>query len=61
MTDFSKLALVDPVALAPWGSPFFTLVRDHAEVFQQLPAAIHAAVQPVADALGVFLRANERR
>jgi pimeloyl-ACP methyl ester carboxylesterase len=42
--DFSKLALLDPVVLAPWGSPFFTLVRDHAEVFEQLPAAIHAAV-----------------
>jgi pimeloyl-ACP methyl ester carboxylesterase len=38
------LALVDPVALAPWGSPFFALVREHAHVFEQLPAYIHAAV-----------------
>jgi pimeloyl-ACP methyl ester carboxylesterase len=42
--DFSKLALLDPVVLGPWGSPFFTLVRDNVGVFQQLPAAIHAAV-----------------
>jgi pimeloyl-ACP methyl ester carboxylesterase len=41
---YSRLALVDVVALAPWGSPFFALVREHAEVFEQLPAYIHAAV-----------------
>jgi pimeloyl-ACP methyl ester carboxylesterase len=38
------LALVDVVALAPWGSPFFTLVREHAEVFEQLPGYIHRAI-----------------
>ena len=42
--EFERIVLLDPVALAPWGSPFFRLVRDHVEVFQQLPAAIHAAV-----------------
>jgi pimeloyl-ACP methyl ester carboxylesterase len=42
--DFSKLALLDPVALAPWGSPFFSLVRDNVEVFQQLPATMHEAL-----------------
>jgi pimeloyl-ACP methyl ester carboxylesterase len=40
----AALALVDVVALGPWGSPFFRLVRDHDEVFQQLPAPIHAGV-----------------
>lgn len=40
-TAFRSLALVDVVALAPWGSPFFTLVREHAEVFSALPPAIH--------------------
>ena len=40
----AALALVDVVALGPWGSPFFRLVRDHDEVFQQLPAAIHEGV-----------------
>lgn len=38
---YASLCLVDVVALSPWGSPFFTLVRDHAEVFAQLPAAVH--------------------
>lgn len=41
---YRALALVDPVALAPWGSPFFRLVRDHAPVFEQLPAALHTAL-----------------
>jgi pimeloyl-ACP methyl ester carboxylesterase len=39
---FASLALVDVVALAPWGSEFFGLVRDNHEVFTRLPAAIHA-------------------
>jgi pimeloyl-ACP methyl ester carboxylesterase len=38
---FSSLALVDVVALRPWGSDFFRLVRDHAEVFTALPPAVH--------------------
>jgi pimeloyl-ACP methyl ester carboxylesterase len=40
----AALALVDVVALAPWGSPFYRLVRDHAAVFEQLPSAIHHGV-----------------
>ncbi|MBB1252436.1 alpha/beta hydrolase [Streptomyces sp. OF3] len=42
--DYHRLALVDPVALAPWGSPFFRLVGEHAPVFEQLPPALHAAL-----------------
>ncbi|MDY6999135.1 MAG: alpha/beta fold hydrolase [Actinomycetota bacterium] len=38
---YATLALVDVVALSPWGSPFFRLVRDHADVFAALPAAVH--------------------
>jgi len=41
---FASLALVDVVALSPWGSPFFTLVRENADVFVQLPDAIHDGV-----------------
>lgn len=41
---FAALALLDPVALSPWGSPFYRLVRAHAEVFSALPPHIHAAV-----------------
>lgn len=38
---YASLALVDVVALAPWGSDFFRLVRDNAEVFSALPSAVH--------------------
>jgi len=41
---FASLALVDVVALAPWGSDFFRLVREHAEVFMAVPAAIHEGI-----------------
>jgi pimeloyl-ACP methyl ester carboxylesterase len=38
------LVLIDVVAISPWGSPFYRLVRDHHPVFEQLPAAIHEGV-----------------
>ncbi|MFJ7071346.1 alpha/beta fold hydrolase [Streptomyces sp. NPDC098781] len=41
---YRALALVDPVALAPWGSPFFRLVGEHADVFERLPPALHRAL-----------------
>ncbi|MFG3046019.1 alpha/beta fold hydrolase [Streptomyces sp. NPDC048241] len=41
---YRALALVDPVALAPWGSPFFRLVGEHSEIFEQLPPALHQAL-----------------
>ncbi|WP_020138570.1 alpha/beta fold hydrolase [Streptomyces sp. 351MFTsu5.1] len=41
---YRTLTLVDPVALAPWGSPFFRLVGEHSEVFDRLPAALHRAL-----------------
>lgn len=40
---YASLALVDVVALAPWGSEFFQLVRDNPDVFGALPAYIHEA------------------
>lgn len=39
--DLASLALVDVVALRPWGSDFFRTVRAHPEVFAGLPAALH--------------------
>lgn len=39
---YASLALVDVVALAPWGSPFFRLVQENPEVFAAQPAAVHA-------------------
>ncbi|MGY4920066.1 alpha/beta fold hydrolase [Streptomyces sp. 900116325] len=41
---YQALALVDPVAIAPWGSTFFRLVGEHAKVFEQLPPALHHAL-----------------
>jgi pimeloyl-ACP methyl ester carboxylesterase len=41
---FRALALVDVVALTPWGSPFFRLVARNADVFAQLPANLHRAL-----------------
>lgn len=38
---YASLALVDVVALAPWGSDFFRLVRDNVDVFTALPPAVH--------------------
>lgn len=40
----AALALIDVVAIAPWGTPFYRLVREHHSVFEQLPAAIHEGV-----------------
>ena len=37
---YRKLALIDPVALAPWGSPFVQHVRQHEAAFAGLPAYI---------------------
>ncbi len=40
----SRLALVDAVALGPWGTGFFHLAREHTEVFAALPALHHEAM-----------------
>lgn len=42
--DFERLVLIDPVALSPWGSPFFRHVQRHEAAFAGVPAAIHAAI-----------------
>ncbi|MFE2160163.1 alpha/beta fold hydrolase [Streptomyces lydicus] len=41
---YARLALVDPVALAPWGSPTYRLLGAHPDVFGQLPPALHRAL-----------------
>jgi pimeloyl-ACP methyl ester carboxylesterase len=41
---YRSLALVDVVALAPWGSEFFRLVGRHAGVFAQVPHPLHEAL-----------------
>ena len=42
--DFRKIILIDPVAVAPWGSAFFRHVQDHEAAFAGLPDYIHEAV-----------------
>lgn len=42
--DVAGIFLLDAVTLDPWGSPFFTLVREHVEVFGALPADLHRAL-----------------
>jgi pimeloyl-ACP methyl ester carboxylesterase len=42
--DFRAIALIDAVALSPWGSPFYRLVQDHVGVFRRIPAYIHEAI-----------------
>lgn len=44
--EFRSLTLIDPVAVAPWGSPFVQHVRSHQAAFQGLPAYIHEAIVP---------------
>jgi pimeloyl-ACP methyl ester carboxylesterase len=39
-----SFALIDVVALRPWGSPFFRLVADNADVFSALPPNLHEAL-----------------
>ncbi len=42
--DFDKIVLIDPVALSPWGSPFFQHVRAHEAAFAGVPDYIHDAI-----------------
>jgi pimeloyl-ACP methyl ester carboxylesterase len=44
--DYRSLTLIDPVAVAPWGSPFVRHVRRHEQAFAGLPPYIHAAILP---------------
>lgn len=42
--DFEQIVLVDPVALSPWGAPFFSHVNKHEAAFQGVPDYIHEAI-----------------
>lgn len=41
---FEKMVLIDPVAVAPWGSPFFRHVNEHEAAFSGVPDYIHEAI-----------------
>lgn len=57
---YRRLALVDPVALPPFGSAAYQLFGGHPEVFEQLPPALHRALvrEYVSSASGPGLRAD---
>jgi pimeloyl-ACP methyl ester carboxylesterase len=42
--NFNAIALIDAVALSPWGSPFYRLAQEHVGVFRQIPAYMHRAM-----------------
>jgi pimeloyl-ACP methyl ester carboxylesterase len=42
--EYRSLTLIDPVALAPWGSPFVAHVRQHQTAFAGIPPYIHRAI-----------------
>ena len=42
--DFHKIVLIDPVAVSPWGSPFFRHVQAHETAFAGIPDYIHEAI-----------------
>lgn len=42
--DFHKIVLIDPVAVSPWGSPFFRHVQAHETAFTGIPDYIHEAI-----------------
>lgn len=41
---YKRLTIIDPVAVAPWGSPFVTHVRQYEPAFAGLPAYAHDAL-----------------
>ena len=41
---YARLVLMNVVAIAPWGSPFFAHVREHESAFAGVPDYIHRAI-----------------
>lgn len=42
--DYRKIVVIDPVALSPWGSPFFKHIEKYESAFSGVPDYIHAAI-----------------
>ncbi len=42
--EYEKLVVIDPVAISPWGSPFFKHVNKYEEAFSGMPDYIHEAI-----------------
>ena len=41
---YKKIVVIDPVALSPWGSPFFKHIEKHEAAFAEVPDFIHSAI-----------------
>lgn len=41
---YKKIVVIDPVALSPWGSPFFKHIEKHEDAFSGVPDYIHLAI-----------------
>jgi pimeloyl-ACP methyl ester carboxylesterase len=44
--DYRSLTLIDPVAIAPWGSALVQHVREHEAAFAGMPGYMHDAILP---------------
>lgn len=42
--SYRKIVVIDPVALSPWGSPFFKHIKKYESAFSSVPEYIHAAI-----------------
>lgn len=42
--DFENMVFIDPVAVSPWGSPFFRHVNEYEAAFAGVPDFIHDAI-----------------
>ena len=42
--DFKKMVVINPVALSPWGSPFFKHIEKNEAAFAGVPDYIHEAI-----------------
>lgn len=42
--EYKKIVVIDPVALSPWGSPFFKHIEKNEQAFAGVPDYIHSAI-----------------
>ena len=42
--EYRKIVVIDPVALSPWGSPFFKHIEKNEDAFAGVPDYIHCAI-----------------
>ena len=42
--QYEKMVVIDPVAISPWGSPFFNHVNKYEKAFAEMPDYIHESI-----------------